>query len=279
MIGIIDVGGGMRAVYGTGVLDYLMEHGVEFDYGIGISAGSANIISGFAGQNRRAYRFYTNYAFRDEYMSGANYIRSHNFIDFNYVYDELSGHAGEDPLDYDTFAKSGKTIRIVATNALTAEPHFFTNEDVWQDHYDPVKASCSVPVVNQPYVIDGVPYFDGALSAPIPIRKAFEEGCDKVVIVLTRPLGRKHTERRDAAFAAILERKYPEVAAAMRTSAKRYDDALSIALEYQYDGKALIIAPDSIGNMKTLKKDLGGVRALYRKGRRDARKVLEFCGG
>lgn len=279
MIGIIDVGGGMRAVYGTGALDYLMEHGVEFDYGIGISAGSANIISGFAGQNRRAYRFYTDYAFRDEYMSRANYFRDHNFIDFDYVYDDLSGHDGEDPLDYDAFVASGKKIRIVATNALTAEPHFFTNDDLWQDHYDPVKASCSVPVVNQPYVIDGVPYFDGALSAPIPIRKAFEEGCDKVVIVLTRPLGRKHTEKRDAAFAAVLERKYPAAAEAMRTSAKRYDNALSIALEYQYDGKALIIAPDSIGHMKTLKKDLSAVRALYRKGRRDAKKVVEFLGG
>lgn len=276
MIGIIDVGGGMRAVYGTAVLDYCMEHGVSFDYGIGISAGSANLVSGFAGQNRRAYRFYTDYAFRDEYMSSRNFLRDRNFIDFDYVYDDLSGHDGEDPLDYEAFANSGKRIYIVATNALTAEPHFFTNEDLWQDHYDPVKASCSVPVVNRPYVIDDVPYFDGALSAPLPIRKAFADGCDKVVVVLTRPLGRKHTERRDAAFAAMLEKEFPAVAQAMRTSAKRYDDALSIALEFQYDKKALIVAPDSIGHMKTLKKDLNGVRALYRKGRRDAKKVVEF---
>ena len=42
-IGIIDVGGGLRGIYAAGVFDWCMENGVQFDYGIGISAGSANL--------------------------------------------------------------------------------------------------------------------------------------------------------------------------------------------------------------------------------------------
>ena len=37
-IGIIDVGGGFRDIYGAGVLDVCMEQGIRFDYCIGISA-------------------------------------------------------------------------------------------------------------------------------------------------------------------------------------------------------------------------------------------------
>ena len=62
--GIIDVGGGLRGIYAAGVLYYCMEHGIRFDVGIGVSAGSANLASYAAGQIRRNYKFYTEYAFR-----------------------------------------------------------------------------------------------------------------------------------------------------------------------------------------------------------------------
>ncbi len=44
-IGIVDVGGGLRGIYAAGVLDRCMEHGIQFDLGIGVSAGSANLAS------------------------------------------------------------------------------------------------------------------------------------------------------------------------------------------------------------------------------------------
>ena len=44
-LGVIDVGGGFRDIYGAGVFDWCLDHGVNFDYCIGISAGSANLAS------------------------------------------------------------------------------------------------------------------------------------------------------------------------------------------------------------------------------------------
>ena len=69
MIGIIDVGGGTRGVYGAGVFDYCMDNGIGFDYVIGVSAGSANGAAFLAGQRERNLRYYDRYAFRREYMS------------------------------------------------------------------------------------------------------------------------------------------------------------------------------------------------------------------
>ena len=46
MLGIIDVGGGMRGIFTAGIYDYLNDQGVQpFDYCIGVSAGSGNLVS------------------------------------------------------------------------------------------------------------------------------------------------------------------------------------------------------------------------------------------
>ena len=90
MIGVIDVGGGMRAAYGAGVFDWCMDNGIKFDYCVGISAGSANVVSYLAGQRGRNYVFYTEYDMRDECMSFKNFVKTRNFVDLEYAYGKLS---------------------------------------------------------------------------------------------------------------------------------------------------------------------------------------------
>ena len=63
-IGVIDVGGGFRGIYAAGVLDYCMDQEIRFDVGIGVSAGSANVVSYAAGQRGRNLTFYTGYGMR-----------------------------------------------------------------------------------------------------------------------------------------------------------------------------------------------------------------------
>ena len=61
MKAIIDVGGGLRGIYGAGVLDYCIDHHLDFDECIGVSAGSANMASYIARQKGRNYPFYLDY--------------------------------------------------------------------------------------------------------------------------------------------------------------------------------------------------------------------------
>ena len=66
---VIDVGGGMRAVYGAGIYDYLMDNDLyPFSLGLGVSAGAADIATYFAKQRGRVLRYYTIYPKRKEYM-------------------------------------------------------------------------------------------------------------------------------------------------------------------------------------------------------------------
>ena len=76
MLGIIDVGGGMRGSFTAGIYDFLNDQGIQpFDYLIGVSAGSGNMVSYLAGQRGRNLRFYLEYAFRPGYMSMHNMLR------------------------------------------------------------------------------------------------------------------------------------------------------------------------------------------------------------
>ena len=121
-IGVIDVGGGMRASYGAGVFDWCMDNGIHFDYCAGVSAGSANVVSYLAGQRGRNYVFYTEYDMRDECMSFGNYVRTGNFVDLEYAYGELSNEGGEYPLDFRASLENPAEFKIVATSALTGKP-------------------------------------------------------------------------------------------------------------------------------------------------------------
>ena len=46
-------GGGMRGVFTCGVLDYLMDHHIEFPYTVGVSAGACNGLSYMSHQRGR----------------------------------------------------------------------------------------------------------------------------------------------------------------------------------------------------------------------------------
>lgn len=141
------VGGGLRGIYAVGVLDYCMDQNIRFDLGIGVSAGSANLASYCAGQRGRNYQFYTEYAFRKQYMSLGNFIFKKSFVDMDYVYGTLSRSDGENPLDYIAIRDNLMEFYVVATDVLTGNAKYFDKEDIRQDDYSIFKASSAIPLV------------------------------------------------------------------------------------------------------------------------------------
>ena len=139
-VGVIDVGGGFRSIFGSGVLDACLEHHIHFDRCYGVSAGSADMASYLSGQYRRNLRFYTEYSFRSQYAGFHNMLSQRDFINLDYIYSGLSNHDGEYPLDYEALRDNPATLTVVACNANTGEPHYFTKDDISQDNHDIFKA-------------------------------------------------------------------------------------------------------------------------------------------
>ncbi len=276
--GIIDVGGGFREIYACGVLDYCLDQKIPFDLGIGISAGSANLASFIAGQRGRNFTFYTEYGLRKQYASVGNFIRKRSFIDMDYVYGTLSNHDGENPLDYTALRNNPMEFIVVAANAETGEATYFDKRDIRQDDYNVFKASSSIPFVCKPYFLQGTPYYDGALGDPVPIEKAFASGCDRVVLLLTKPENVLRTFEQDEKLAARIRKKYPHAAEKLRQRANRSNEGVALAQKYARQGKVLIVAPDDTCGVSTLSRDPANMKRLYDKGYADGEKVKSFMG-
>jgi predicted patatin/cPLA2 family phospholipase len=277
MLGLIDVGGGTRGAFGAGVLDRCIDEGITFDYLIGVSAGSANEASFLAGQKGRNLRFYDGYAFRKEYMSMRLMLKTRQYLDLDYIYSTLTNSDGEDPLDYDAMMDQDVEWEIVATDAVTGKAEYFPKQALKRDEYDVIKASCAVPGACRPYIVDGLPYFDGGIADPIPYERALEAGCDRLVVILTKPRTElRKAKSKDSRIAPLIRRKYPKVAKRLELRYLKYNLALAEVLKMEEEGKALVISPDDMVGMKTLKLDHKQVRALYKRGYDGAEKIKGF---
>lgn len=275
-IGVIDVGGGYRGIYAAGVLDCCMKNNIQFDFGIGISAGSANLISYAAGQQNRNFLFYSEYGLRREYAGISNFIKKKNYIDLDYVYSTLSNSDGENPLDHKAVMANPIELYFLATDALTGDERYFAKEDVPKDDYSILKASCAIPFVCQPQTVAGRVYYDGALADPVPIEKAFAMGCDKVVLILTRPENEIRQVGHDDFLARRIAKKYPRSADRLLTKANRYNKSVAMAKEYAKHGKVLIISPDDTCNVSTVKGKKDDLIRLYKKGLQDGKAITAF---
>ena len=212
MPGIIDMGGGLRGAYTAGIYDYFIDNSIDIGYCLGVSAGSANLITYIAGQRGRLKRFYTEYSFEKEYLSIGNYIKKGKLLDLDYIYSGITNTTGKDPLDFEAVKKSEKQFVAVATDALTGKPEYFGKGDISLDDYTLLKASCCLPVIcRKPVEFMGRTYFDGGLPDPIPYKKAIEDGCDRLIICLTQPITYRKTAVPQLAV-RILLKKYPEIA-------------------------------------------------------------------
>ncbi len=268
-IGIIVEGGGMKCAYSAGVLDRFLDDDITFDYALGVSAGSANLASFLAGQRERNRRYYTQHLKDPDYFGIRSFLKTGNTFNLHYIYSTLSNSDGKDPLDYETLAKNPTDFRIVATDAQTGRPHYFHKSQMKKDDYRIIMASCALPVVCRPQVVNGRKYFDGGVSDSIPIAKAFRDGCDKVVIILSKPRGFvKEPEAHRLLYTLALLR-YPKIVRDLDRRHIMYKECQDTMYAMEKQGKAFLFCPSAPPEMSTYTMDPEIEEQLYQLGLKD----------
>lgn len=279
-IGLVAEGGGMKCAYNAGILDAFLDENITFDYCIGASAGSGNLASYLAGQRGRNLRFFTEHIHSPEYFGLRSLLKTGNLFGMDYIYGELTKAGGEDPLDYPAFARNPARYEAVVTNALTGKPEYFGKDLVKQDDYRLVMASSAIPVVSRPVILNGVPYFDGGLSDAIPARHALEQGCQRLVIILSKSRGYVKKPQGMRLLYHLACRRYPNVVRAIRRRHLVYNQNLRDVMSLEREGRAFIFAPSESIHAGTYSMNEQKERELYELGLRDfaARKeaLLEF---
>lgn len=272
MTGLIDVGGGMKCAYSAGLYDYFMDNGIEFDYYLGVSAGSMNLLSYIAGERGRNIRMYRSSATSSDYLSISNFVHTGAYMNYEKVRSDFYAEDGPDPFDFPTFYKNEKPFVISVTEAETGRTVYCDKSQMKdRDHLlDIVSASCCLPMVSKPITIDGKNYFDGGLAEPIPFRRAFEDGCDKLVVVLSSPADQKREKLLGVnIIGSALLRDYPAIADILEDRHVIYNYMIRCMKEYERQGRALVLSPEDIPGAFSLVKDLDVIDKLYENGYRD----------
>ena len=118
--GIVVEGGGMRGIYGAGVLDVLLENDIKADGLIGVSAGAIHGCSFVSGQKGRSIRYNLKYSRDPRYMSMRSLIRTGDMFGMDFCYRELPETL--DPFDNETFESSSTEYYVTCTDVETGQP-------------------------------------------------------------------------------------------------------------------------------------------------------------
>lgn len=267
-IGLVVEGGGMRGIYGSGVLDYFLDHAMRFSYCIASSAGSANVASFLAEQTMRNYRFYTQHMQDKRYMGFRNLLRTGSFFGLEFIYETLTNEI--DPIDYDVFLQTKSRFCVAATDALSGKASYFDNSAFQRNNCRVLMASSAMPVICKPVEIHGHPYYDGGLADPISVQRALEDGCETLVIVLSRPRGYVKPPESFKKLYSRLLRKYPNTVKALDRRHKVYNETLDLIAQLEKEGRATVIAPSQKIDIGFASKSVTELDRLYHLGRQDA---------
>lgn len=268
-IGLVVEGGGMKCAYGAAVLDKFLDDHISFYYVNGVSAGSANAASFLGGQRGRNLRYYTEHLHEKGYFGFGSFLKTGDLFGLDYIYSTSTNSTGNDPLNFKAVMDNPSRYEVVATNALTGKPHYFDKSEMHQDDYQIIKASCALPAACRPRFVDGVPYYDGGVSDPIPADRALSQGCDKVVCILSKPRDFQKKPEGMKLLYSIRCRKYPKIVQALNNRHITYTEIFHHVFDLEKEGRAFIFAPSEHLPMNTYDMDAEANRNLYDLGLKD----------
>ncbi|MFV0414217.1 MAG: patatin family protein [Oscillospiraceae bacterium] len=270
---IVCEGGGMRGSYTAGVLQAFMEQGFGADELVGVSAGASNGVSYVSGQQQRGYRTNVDYAGDKRYAGLGNYLRTGSFFGMDFIFGEIPNRL--DPFDYEAFAASPCLFFAGATDVETGRPFFFAKQQLTRECAI-LKASCSIPCLSPIVEIEGKKYLDGGVAAPIPIEKALADGCERLVVVLTRHRGYVKKPQGFKAVYHQMYRRYPNLVKALDMRHLVYNHTLQKLWRLEAEGKAVVVAPKEPLLVDRFGKNREALAEAYRQGLQDGLAALAF---
>lgn len=270
--GLVVEGGGMKCAYNAGILDAFLDHGITFDYCVGVSAGSENLVSYLAGQRGRNLRFFTEHIHDPEYFGLRSLLKTGDLFGIRHIYGDLTRADGKDPLDFPAFLQNPTEYEAVVTNALTGQAEYFGKDAMKQDDYRLIMASSAIPAVCSPVELNGVPYFDGGIADAIPVERALEKGCGRLVVILSKMRDYVRKPQGMRFFYARRCRRYPKIVSLIDHRHTAYNENFRKVFTLEQEGKAFVFAPSRSVHVGTYSMKEQAERELYALGLEDFKK-------
>ena len=266
-------GGGLRGIFTAGILDVMMEHGIEYDAAIGVSAGAAFGCNYKSHQIGRAVRYNCKYARDWRYCSIRSLILTGDMFGAKFCYHTLPMKL--DVMDKEAFESNPMRFTVVCTDVHTGKPVYHDIDTLDEEAMEWMRASASMPLVSRVVHVGGYDLQDGGVGDSIPIEYALKEGYDKIVVITTQPKDYiKHPSGHDRLLRFAL-RKYPKFARALLDRHLMYNRTTRRLAQLEEAGDIYVIRPESALEIGRIEHDPQRIKATYDKGRVHAETIIE----
>ncbi len=263
-LGLVLEGGAMRGVFTAGVLDTFLDHGIGFDFCYGVSAGACLACSYLCAQKERGYHVMTDYLENKDYCSFSSLVRTGDLFGAEFLYHTIPEQLY--PIDNDAYLKNNTCFYSVVTDCNSGKAEYLQVRDMFHD-VDMIRASASLPLVSRIVKIDGGMYLDGGVADPIPVGRALDDGCDRIVVVLTRHREYRKGKEKTVPLMKLKYRNFPKLVSAMEKRPQVYNDTLEKLARWESEGKVMILAPEQPLQIRRTEKNREVLRRGYEQGR------------
>ncbi len=253
-------GGGLRGAYTAGALSWLIDNGISFDHAYGISTGAVWLANYLMKSKENLKEFSTKYITDKRIVGLRPLLRCGRLVDCEYLFETIMvTELGFDitPLqEIKTDAQigvyvleEGKTVYLPLKSCDLQE----------------LKASTSLPILGQVFESHGRHLLDGGITDMIPIEKAVNDGCNRCLIITTKP-GDYVRKPAKKFVVDLMKRSYPDCENISRDYAIRhlnYQKQIDMIKGMEEENKAVYVYPSRHSKVTRLGGSQEELEALY----------------
>lgn len=263
----------MRGMFTAGVLDVMMEQGIEQDGAVGVSAGACFGCNYKSRQIGRAIRYNMRFCSDRRYCSFHSLITSGNLYNTDFCYTEVP--LKHDPFDFETYRANPMEFYVVCTDIEKGRPVYRKYEGLEDHGFDWIRASASMPMVSEIVEIEGMKLLDGGIADSIPVKFMEGLGYDRNIAVLTQPRNYFKKKNEMMPLIRMKYRHYPKLVELMENRHRMYNETLAYISQQERAGKLLVIRPDALLPVGRTEKDPAKLKKTYDIGRRIAEERMD----
>jgi len=270
-------GGGLRGVYTSGVLQFLMERQLFFGYVIGVSMGACNAANYVSNQPQRNRIVNIHFVNDRRYLSYLRLFLKGELFGMDFIFDTIPNQLV--PFDYKTFRSSPQRCLVTVTDCMSGEALYYEKAHLGADYLKVLQASCSLPLVARPVQFGGRTLMDGGLSDPIPLAQSIRDGNRKHVLILTRPKG--YRKENSWLVNLLVRLRYPRFKGLQRALVGRaasYNKTLEWIETLVDAGQILVLRPRAPLGAGRVERNKENLYSVYDQGYADAEKAyVRLC--
>lgn len=263
--GLVLEGGAMRGMFTAGVLDVLMENGIEFHGIVGVSAGAAFGCNYKSRQIGRAIRYNTDYCRDKRYCSFWSLLKTGDLYGADFCYREIPEKL--DIFDTEAYRNNPVEFYVTVTDVNTGKALYYRCDKGDKRDLELIRASASMPLVSRIVEVDGNKLLDGGVTDSIPLKFFEEKGFNRNIVVLTQPKDYVKKKNQAIPVARIMLRKYPKIIEAMKNRHIMYNETTKYIEDKERMGEILVIRPEKALPVKRVERNPEVLWSVYNIGR------------